>query len=268
MEILKAITRKGDRMENEDSFGYTDNALWVIDGATDLFNLGLFEGDDVAFYVKKLNDEIKSQYNETDSLKQIIKQAILSLNNKINLNIKQYETYKYPSFAIAMVRFVDDKLEYLVLGDCTVLIDTGIEILNFTDTRISAFSKYNKQKIKEMKSKGIFNKENELSLFQSTRTMMNTENGYWIGSIDPVGLEHALVGEISANRNTKVICCTDGFFEAFELFNISKIDETIFNEKILSNIEKELETKQDKDLERNIVRVRVKDDLTYVFVRC
>lgn len=268
MEVLKAIARKGDRTENEDVFGYTDNALWVIDGATDLFNLGLFKGDDVAFYVEKLNDEIKNRYNKTDSLKQIIKQAILSLNNKMNLNVKQHEAYKYPSFAIAMVRFIDDKLEYLVLGDCTVLIDTDVEIFNFTDTRISAFSKYNKQKIKEMKSKNIFNKENELSLYQSTRAMMNIEEGYWIGSVDPTGLEHVLVGEISINKNAKVICCTDGFFEAFELFNISKIDETIFNEEVLSNIEKELETKQDKDLERKIVRVRVKDDLTYVFARC
>lgn len=267
MRVIKATSKRGDRPENEDTYGYTDNAFWVIDGATDLFNLGLFEGDDVAFYVRKLSSEIKKNYNRNDSLSKIVRVSIININNKYNINIHSIDIYKYPSFAIAIARYLENKMEFMVLGDCTFMIKTKKGIQEITDKRISDFTDLNRKGIMKLKEEGAYNADNELKLFQNTRSLMNKNNGYWIGSVDPKSLEHALTGEIVLDEDSQIIVCTDGFFEIFGLFNLAKIDAKIFDKDVLNMLEKQLRKKQDKDKNRLITRTRSKDDLTYILVR-
>ena len=267
MQVIKAVTKRGDRDENEDTYGCIENAFWVIDGATDLFDLGLSKGDDVAFYVQNLSHEISGNFNINKSLSEIVREAILGTNKKCKIDTTMYETYKFPSFAIAIVRYTDNRLEYLVLGDCSIIAKVNGEIIEITDTRIAEFSDLNKKGIEKMREQGTLNHNSELSLFQRTRSYMNIENGYWIGSVDPVGVSHALTGEFEIDDKTQIICCTDGFIEAFKTFNISEINEETFDDKILEKIENELRKRQDGDCNRNITRVRVKDDLTYILAR-
>lgn len=267
MQVVKAVTKRGDRAENEDTYGYIENAFWVIDGATDLFELGLSEGDDVAYYVKSLSDEISECFNQSDLLTEIIYKSILNTNRKCKIDTTLYETYKYPSFAIAIVRYKKHKLEYLVLGDCTIIAKIDKRIIEITDTRIEKFSDINKKGMEKLREQESFSKNSELELFKTTRSYMNKENGYWIGSVNPIGIVHALTGEFEIDDKTEIICCTDGFLEAFKLFGISDISEKIFDENVLIKIENELRKRQNDDDERKITRVRVKDDLTYILAR-
>lgn len=268
MNILGAFSERGDGMDNEDIYGYRDNVFWVIDGATDLFHLNLFDcDDDVAYYVRCLSKTIFNNISAIESLKSIVIKAINDANNICNINVSETEAYKFPSFAIVVARINESKLEYFVLGDCTLLLNTNNGIVEITDKRLLEFSKRNRAGIERLLSSDAFDHVTEIEIYRETRFLMNKKNGYWIGSVDLCGIDHAIEGVLKIDEDTKIIGCTDGFMEAFNLFDIANIDKNIFDAFALEKISKELRKRQNEDQERNKARVRTKDDLTYILVR-
>lgn len=87
---------------------------------------------------------------------------------------------------------------------------------------------------------------------------MNTPDGYWIGSADCGGLDHAVCGKITISKGALLLAYSDGLLEALDLFGINNEDETIFNENRLKNVVCELRKCQSGDSERKVARVRKK----------
>lgn len=267
MRVICTDTIKGDGIENEDVFGVEKNCFWVIDGATDLFGLKLFDvKDDVAFYVRHLSKTIGRFCNEENDLKKVLKDAILETNKTLKLKVDEYESYKLPSFAIVMARINDNSCEYYILGDCFLVIEENGDIKQYTDSRLSAFSKRNREGIIQLRDEDKLNSQSENILFQNTRKYMNKKEGYWIGSPDAIGIDHGLSGIIDINNNTKILGFSDGLYEAFELFKITSLEELDYNKKGIVETVRKLRIRQNEDFERKVTRVRKVDDLTYVLV--
>ena len=56
MKVLLSFSQKGDGAVNEDVCGFTEDSAWVIDGATDVFNINaLGKENEVNWYVNELN---------------------------------------------------------------------------------------------------------------------------------------------------------------------------------------------------------------------
>ena len=268
MKVLASFSERGDRIENEDVYGYNKNIFWVIDGATDLYHLNLFEcNDDVAHYVRQLSQCIYNNANDKDKLVDIIRKSVLDTNDLLNLKTEEYDSYKMPSFAILLARVTDSKCEYYILGDCVLLIKKKNKIIKITDKRLLAFTEKNRSGIVNLQKNGRLNSENETNLYRDIRKYMNSENGYWIGSVDCAGIENAIQGEIDIDDESMFLGFSDGLLEAFDLFEISAIDESVFDAARLEYIVKELRKLQQDDAQRSIARVRKKDDLTYILVR-
>lgn len=270
MEVLGYYTERGDGIKNEDVVGFQGDYFWIIDGATDLFHLNLFESeDDVALYVESLSISI-SEIIEKDlekDLAVIIKNAINLTNMKLGLDIDSYEIYKMPSFAILLAEHQEFVCRYLVLGDCFMQVKIADEIVEITDRRISQFSQRNKEGLQRLIKDEMFSDKNEKELYRKTRMCMNKQDGYWIGSVDGVGIEHAIQGQVEIDKDSICLAYTDGLMETFDLFKLSEIDMSIFNNDNLLEIVRKLRVYQSEDSEREVTRVRKRDDLSYLLVR-
>lgn len=232
MEILISQSIQGTSKENEDVIGFTKNYCWVIDEATDLFNCKEKIGLSVSEYVELLSEEIKNNCSDNKSLTDILINSINDLNSSI-LRFSDLDEdifAKLPTFAFVFCRSINNKLEYIILGDCYLVVDDNI----ITDNRISSFSTYNKNKINTLlKTVSEDKLETErFKIFQQTRLKANKFDGYPIGSLDPQSINSALFGTIENIKSFQLM--SDGYFKYYD----KRIEPVKILEKIKSDINK------------------------------
>lgn len=263
-------SEKGDGEYNEDIVGYHQDTYWVIDGATGLFeNTYIDDKNDVVWMVNMLNNYLPRYVDDTKSLGDILKDALRGIYEVAldkRPNISKIEGYKLPTFAITLFRFnrlkSPKEFEYLILGDCSIIfsVDGGVEYE--TDKGIERFRLINKEKTKLFE--GDVDKHTKIKdVYRGTRKLLNTPEGYYIGSIDGKGVDKAVVGSRTYTK-IKVLAFTDGFLGAFnQQFTSDKnLSLNIIRGKIndLRNEESYL-----KSMSEDSVR-KISDDLTLILV--
>lgn len=224
--ILASI--KGTTKYNEDVFGTNNNYFWVIDGATDLFECDKIIGVNVSEYVNLLSCKLNRLCNNKLTLNDIMKKAVLNVSEDLlkDVDIDDDLFNKLPNFAFVFCRVIDQKLEYLILGDCYLIIDNDIIL---TDNRISKFSDINKEKINAILKDNADTESLRLDIFRKTRLMGNKEDGYLIGTMDCNSISNAILGRIDNFSNIKLM--TDGYFKFYEKYiSFSEVVYYLFND--------------------------------------
>ncbi len=220
MKIRNICSIQGTAMENEDALGNIENYFWIIDGATDLYDSKKSIGYSVSEITHLLSEKLKVYCNEKESLKTIFQNAIKEVRDIIGLNDSNHEEYyKLPTFAFIIARLSQRKLEYLILGDCVMLVNDE----QLTDHRVDRLFDLGKNEIENSK-KGL-NVLNKKEILQKIRGLANTEKGYWIGSLDDSSIEHALYGNLEVTGD-KIVLMSDGFYDYYSQ-NITKSFEEL-----------------------------------------
>ncbi|WP_138420796.1 protein phosphatase 2C domain-containing protein [Aquibacillus sediminis] len=226
MKVTYSYTEKGNGAHNEDVAGSFANVAWVIDGATPLFPNHPITGDnDVVWIVQQLQDCLPNFINDSDTLATIITDALQFVREeafKLNPNLDCSNAYELPTFTIAMVRWANQKLEYYVLGDSGIFVKSQGKVSYFTDQRLDRFSQQQEVVMKEIKASTLDPDEKEskmLDTLQQTRKLLNTPEGYSIGSLDAKGIPHGYTGNVPLDDGAKVLCFSDGFARLFELYH-------------------------------------------------
>ena len=73
--MIKAYTQEGTKHVNQDIYGWQDNMMWVIDGATPLFGDDLLGCNDVQKTMQKISDALKRHVDNTQSLASMLYHA-------------------------------------------------------------------------------------------------------------------------------------------------------------------------------------------------
>lgn len=221
MNLEFVYSEKGDGLHNEDIVGYHNNTYWVIDGATGLFdNTYINKTNDVVWLVNMLNKYLPQFVDDTKSLSDILTDTlklIYDIAIEINSEVAHIESYKLPTFAITLFRFNrlknPNEFEYLILGDCSIIVSVDGNVEYLTDNGIERFTIINKQKTKLFE--GDEDKYNKIKeVYKETRKLLNTKGGYYIGSLDGKGVGKAVIGSRPYNK-IKVLAFTDGLLDAF-----------------------------------------------------
>lgn len=220
--IVDFICSKGDGNVIEDIGDIHSNFLWILDGATQLSKENILSKDsDAAWLVKKMNDRIKHAVNTNGvsklNLKSILKSASAELLNSLgtDFNVNDLDYTQEPSYAIAIVKIKNGMLEYLILGDCVVLIKSENKIIRLKDDGFIT------------SPKSIYKQPRSIAkkLLLERRAKMNTGSGYWIGSLKGVGFNYATCGAIKVNVDDEIIISTDGLFRLVDLFNLMNVED-------------------------------------------
>lgn len=122
-----------------------------------------------------------------------------------------------PSCTITCLRAQNGRLEYYVLGDSLLLIETPDRVLRFCDP---AVEKLDALVIRRMQQLSMEKMEPFLEmrpyvseLLLKHRRMKNTPEGYWICDLSAEGLPHALQGSLPLDQVRRTALMSDGMMQ-------------------------------------------------------
>lgn len=267
MEILFEYCKECKKHINQDVCGYQNNIFWVIDGATDVFgNNYLSSVGDVYWIVQKLNRLLK-EGDKKLPLKEYVRTAINKVRTEAIIKapiINEIPINKLPTYAICCVRYTENFLEYLCLGDCSLFVSRFPD-KRYTDTRIlpfhlevNAIKDQYKHDIEKYKIE-VVKKAREIKQY------INVKNGYWIGTFDPDIVDYAIEGKINIKNGERFLICSDGFRPNIDEANFVQFESgDIFDEiKLQGILDRQEVTEEKYFLETGI---DISDDRTVLLV--
>lgn len=110
---------------NEDVYDRTSASAWVIDGATGLTDQQFSDREsDGLWFVNRISDRLSVRMDHSHSLSDIVRRCIEDVASEYDdltadVDIEEIDR---PSGAIAVARWDSEQLEYLVLGDCSLIV--------------------------------------------------------------------------------------------------------------------------------------------------
>jgi hypothetical protein len=200
---------------SEDRAAVGPNLLVVIDGHTVRTDTGCIHG--VAWYADHLASAVIE--HATAGPSGALTAAITQTAN-LHRDTCDLTHPGTPSAAVGLVQIVGDQLRYLVLGDVTIVIDTGATEIVVTDDRISRTAQPERRAADALPA-GSEEKAAALRrMKQAELAARNIPGGYWIAASDPRAVDHALTGGIPVKDVRRMVMLTDGAARAVEPFGL------------------------------------------------
>lgn len=199
---------------NEDWFYASPELIVVLDGSTARTETGCRHG--VAWYSQHLGEAIVRIAGK-DALVDVLAEAIsdvVALHPECDLT-----SPGTPSAAAAIVR-LDSDLDYLVLSDVTLVVDTakGIEIV--TDPRVSSTGRPARSEAQSWPLDAPERAPLVLQMKAGELAARNTSGGYWIAAADPQAAEHALTGSVELGDVRRIAAVSDGAASAVDRYGL------------------------------------------------
>ena len=228
--IIETLCERGN-LALEDRIGWSDNFMFIIDGASGLNGLHLTDfPSDAAWLAEKLSQGLKEHLLHAElPLSQILYQIADTLKAEYNNCLAQHGrsgAVDYPSAGVAILRLNDSKLEYLGLGDCTAVIETTsgtIEVLQ--EKQLTELDHAVIERMATLcRETGCSMREARKAVNDHlihNRNLRNRPSGYWIFDPSGLGIPHARHKEWPASHIKSVSLMTDGFAQLAEPFAIA-----------------------------------------------
>ena len=250
-------------IQNEDMAIARDDLLVVLDGATVRTDTGCHHG--VVWYVQQLAQEFVARASDpcralVDALASAIA-AVARQHSECDLTHPGT-----PSAGIGAVRLSPDTVDWLVLGDVTVVLDTPPEPAVISDDRVSATA------LAERRAADLYpigSADKAVSLLVMKRAELaarNRPNGYWISAADPAAANHALTGTAPRADVRRIAVLSDGAARvvAFGLLSWTDALDTLESEGPSALIRRVRDAERDDFLGLRWPRNKVSDDATAV----
>lgn len=278
MNIKKSdvLCCQGSARYNEDIVGVTPWGAWVLDGATGLNNKNLVAKDsDAKWYVSWWNEYLHNNIKNDKSLKNIMLSGIKDIKHDYYKQIGENKIEKLdtPSSSISIIKFYENKLEYFMLGDCSIHLEYDENTIIIKDKILCELDKvvYNQmEKLPDLAKLSFESiKQRVISTIIENRLKRNTKEGYWILEFDEHAISEAIHGEIYIDKGIKLMLASDGFScisDRYKLIEDEKILETVENRGV-GSIYNELRAFEEKDFSTTkFPRFKIKDDCSCVYL--
>ncbi|KKZ72164.1 protein phosphatase 2C domain-containing protein [Streptomyces showdoensis] len=115
-----------------------------------------------------------------------------------------------PSATVAAARVRGDLFDWLVLGDCTVLMEKGGVVTAVTDDRLAQVALRARGALSATVPESEERKKAHQALVREERGLRNTPGGYWVAAADPIAARQALTGVERAGNVQRAALLTDG----------------------------------------------------------
>jgi len=217
MKVTFATVPGSSSKPNEDAIAATSQVIAVIDGVTAPQGLetGCVHG--TPWYARNLSSRIVVTEQSAIELRVVLARAIADVADSHRATC-DLESEGTPSGTVAILRLTDKSLDYLVLSDATVVIETVSGVIAVTDKGVEqvAGSLANAAKTARV---GTFERKTRLEEFVSEqRKWRNVKGGYWLAGAVPEAAEHALVGSVPLSDVRSAAAMTDGASSLVDLY--------------------------------------------------
>lgn len=253
---------------NEDNYLIGKDYIVVMDGATDLTNNPKYNAN---WFVLELEKTLKIELDKKYDLKDTLRNSVNEVKKKVE------DTFNEVSCSIIIVREINDKIEYLSLGDCTGVIQFINETKVLYNTSLEKLDNLSLEVLKEQSIKNnttVLEAKNTIevkNIILKHRNLKNTKEGYYTCDLSNVGVDNADYYIFNKNEIKNILLMSDGFDDVVSRYKVYKdYDELIkviydnsieYVKEVLYKIQEE-----DKDLNK-YVRFKKSDDITCVLTK-
>lgn len=191
------------KSRSEDLVDTAGSAAWLLDGASARGDPEACPQHDASWFVCQLSQALATELCEPAGrdLRDVLATGIERIGSLHAQLCPRIPTGHGPSATVVIVRRHARELDYLVLGDSTLLVQTaGGEVEHHSDTRLSAIAPHVRDAMRQALSAGHGYDDPGYSeridaLLAAERAMRNRDDGYWIAADCPRAALHALTGE-------------------------------------------------------------------------
>ncbi|HSQ88834.1 hypothetical protein [Romboutsia sp.] len=267
---------QGTAMYNEDIAGLNPYGVWILDGATGLNNKNLASKDsDAKWYVNWWNNYLHKNIYKELPLKEIMLNGITNIRKEYYSKIgkNKIEKLDTPSSAISIVKFYENKIEYLLLGDCSLHIKIDEKTSIIKDRTLCKLDKLVYDEMEKLPNLQQLSfeqiKSSVISTIISNRLKKNTEDGYWILEFDENAIENAMYGYTTVHKNIKLMLTSDGFSCVSDRYNLINEEELLnqVTNRGISEIYNELRCFEEEDFSTiKFPRFKIKDDSSCIYL--
>ncbi len=205
---VAAATTAGTSGANEDWYAVTPRLAVVLDGVTSRAEIGCKHG--TRWYVNRLGGVLVSLLAAPVGLTDALAAAIESVAeaHKDTCDLSHPDT---PSATAALMRAQEGGVvDYLVLADSVIVLDTPSGIQAVTDDRLSKVVAAEQSEVLRHPLESPERGEVMGLFLAAKRRVRNTDGGYWIAAAEPEAAAHAITGSVPPGRLRRAALLTDG----------------------------------------------------------
>ena len=216
MRIVAATQPGNPGSPNEDWVSAAQSLIVVLDGSTARTETGCTHG--VAWYAAKLGSAITSNATEpSNKLADVLAAAIAHTDAQHpQCDLSHVGT---PSAMVAIVR-IGEALDYLVLGDTTIVVDSWDRFNVLTDERVSTTAVAERAEADQFPFGSLQKQAALLRMKHAELAQRNQPGGFWIAAADPTVAEHAVSGSIPKQELRRLAVLTDGAARITSVFGL------------------------------------------------
>lgn len=278
LEILDAISDAEPRAGrvNEDLYGATEHAVWVLDGATGIADRPVLPGASDARWLVDIVDRVLRQRLEgaralTEVMGDIAGAAMTAFQR--DALRPDAPPMDMPCACLALLRLAADRLELANIGDCRILHRHGRGVSCFGSSNLSMLDEGLRQEVICRQARGIRHDDVwplVLPLIRHNRGLMNQPEGYWILDASERWIGHVETASRATAVGDVLLLVTDGFWRLVDIYG--RYDAEALLATALSGGLGPLVTElraieaADEECQRH-PRLKTRDDATAVLVR-
>jgi hypothetical protein len=212
---------------NEDRAGAEPPFAWVIDGATDVLREPLTSApSDAAWFAAAMHDTIRDlAATLPTSLINVPEIVADRAATRFAAESRRAPTdaSEHPSASAIVVRVENAELEYVSLGDCTLIIEDGERWTQIGVNEEDAGDRWVADALRGKTTradipKAPLTRADLWPFLRAQRAMMNTPTGYGIFSITAPPLSMIRHGTVPVSPGARILLASDGLLRLVDVF--------------------------------------------------
>ena len=221
MQITLASRRSPDATSNEDFIAATANAVVVVDGASVPPGLATGCRHGTAWYARQLGLQVlgllttQPDCSPADSLAQAIREVADLHADTCNLGHPGS-----PSATVAILHEQPQTIDYLVLGDTTILLEEPSGLRVVTDDRLEQVAVSQHGAMHQHATGSADHDRSFAELVTAQRRHRNHPDGFWVASTDPAAAQHALTDSLPRDGLHRAAVLSDGATRLVDRFGL------------------------------------------------
>ena len=198
MQVTLASRRSPDATSNEDFIAATASVVVVVDGASVPPGLATGCMHGTAWFAHRLGTQLlgllttQAGHSPADSLAQAISEVATMHADTCDLGHPGS-----PSATVAILREQPQTIDYLVLGDTTILLEEPAGIRVLTDDRLEHVAASQHGAMHQQATGSADHARSFAELVTEQRRHRNHPDGFWVASTDPAAAQHALTHTVA-----------------------------------------------------------------------
>ncbi|MFG1697472.1 protein phosphatase 2C domain-containing protein [Nonomuraea sp. NPDC049309] len=215
---------------NEDFAAVTADAAVLLDGAGTPAGSESGCSHGVAWYARTLGSSLLAAMTQkpNETLPELLAGEIKAVAG-LHEDTCDLAHPGSPSATVVMLRRTDDALEWLVLADSSLILDTGgtTDPMVICDDREAQVGARYRKAMDALDSGTPEHQKAHREYVETLRAHRNRDGGFWVAATDPLAADQALTGTVPQEAVRTAVLLSDGASRLVDRFHLATWRQTL-----------------------------------------